>query len=172
MSTATAIQHADLSAIDRRPLQPTIGAEIHGVDIGKPLTSTQRNAIRAAKLKYKVVFFGDQQLDSESHAAFAREFGLLYTYPSATHDPKVTPIYNIAAGDNASVEKRRAAAIKAGDVGFMRQRRGDRLQAPAARRLVSPVSPARASGRSAIPMIMRGCWRRKPASRSTWRVSP
>ncbi|HJT41086.1 MAG TPA: TauD/TfdA family dioxygenase [Sphingobium sp.] len=117
MSTATAtpIHDADLSAIDVRPLQPTIGAEIHGVDIARPLTPAQRDAIRAAVLKYKVVFFRDQQLDNDSHAAFAREFGPLYTHPSTTHDPKVTPIHDIAARDNARFDKRQSGAIKAGD---------------------------------------------------------
>lgn len=117
MSTATAtpIHDADLSAIDVRPLQPTIGAEIHGVDIARPLTPAQRDAIRAAVLKYKVVFFRDQQLDNDSHAAFAREFGPLYTHPSTTHDPKVTAIHDIAARDNVRFDKRQSGAIKAGD---------------------------------------------------------
>ena len=117
MSTATAtpIHDADLSAIDVRPLQPTIGAEIHGVDIARPLTPAQRDAIRAAVLKYKVVFFRDQQLDNDSHAVFAREFGPLYTHPSTTHDPKVTAIHDIAARDNVRFDKRQSGAIKAGD---------------------------------------------------------
>ncbi|HKY81674.1 MAG TPA: TauD/TfdA family dioxygenase [Sphingobium sp.] len=117
MSTATAnpLHDNDLSAIDVRPLQPTIGAEIHGIDIATPLTPAQRDAIRAAVLKYKVLFFRDQQLDNDSHAAFAREFGPLYTHPSTTHDPKITPIHNIAARDNARYEKRQAGQIKAGD---------------------------------------------------------
>jgi alpha-ketoglutarate-dependent sulfate ester dioxygenase len=117
MSTATATpdHDSDLSAIDVRPLQPTIGAEIHGIDIAKPLTPAQRDAIRAAVLKYKVLFFRDQQLDNDSHAAFAREFGPLYTHPSTTHDPKITPIHNIAARDNARFEKRQAGTIKPGD---------------------------------------------------------
>jgi taurine dioxygenase len=117
MSTATAnpAKVNDFSAVDLRPLQPTIGAEIHGVDIGKPLDPVVRDAIRAAVLKYKVVFFRDQQLDNDSHAAFAREFGPLYTHPSTTHDPKITPIHNIAARDNARFDKRQGGEIKAGD---------------------------------------------------------
>lgn len=82
MSTAT-ISHdlSDIgSIIDVRPLQPTVGAEIHGVDISRPLTDAQRDAIKAAILAYKVVFFRDQTLDKQSHAAFARQFGPLYDY--------------------------------------------------------------------------------------------
>jgi len=60
-----------------RPLQPTIGAEISGVDLSRPLTDAERDQIKAAVLKYKVVFFRDQVLDQDQHAAFARQFGHL-----------------------------------------------------------------------------------------------
>lgn len=117
MSTAIAnsVTSDDLALFDLRPLQPTIGAEIHGIDISKPLAPGVRDAIRAAILKYKVVFFHDQQLDNDSHAAFAREFGPLYTHPSTTHDPKITPIHNIAARDSERFDKRQAGGLKAGD---------------------------------------------------------
>ena len=117
MSTVKAniITDADLGDLDFQPLQPTIGAEIHGIDIARPLAPEQRAAIRAAVLKYKVIFFRDQQLDNDSHAAFAREFGPLYTHPSTAHDPKITPIHNIAAHDNARFDKRQAAAIRPGE---------------------------------------------------------
>src|SRR4051812_12843223 len=61
-----------------RPIQPTIGAEIDGVDLSRPLTRDLRDAIRAAVLRHKVVFFRDQVLDNDQHAAFAAEFGPLY----------------------------------------------------------------------------------------------
>ncbi len=65
-----------------RPLQPTIGAEISGVDLSRPLSAAERDQIKAAILEYKVVFFRDQDLDQDQHAAFARQFGPLYTHPS------------------------------------------------------------------------------------------
>jgi len=115
MSTATA-EIITAAHLDIRPLQPTIGAEIHGLDIAKPISAEVRDAIRAAVLQYKVVFFRDQQLDNESHAAFARQFGPLYTHPSTTHDPKVTPIHTISALDNARFDKRQAKVkIKPGE---------------------------------------------------------
>ncbi|MFT3965029.1 MAG: TauD/TfdA family dioxygenase [Sphingobium sp.] len=88
---------ADAAGIEVRPLQPTIGAEIHGVDISKPLTPAQRDAIKAAVLDYKVIFFRDQTLDKQSHADFARQFGPLYDYPSATSDTNIIPIHKISA---------------------------------------------------------------------------
>jgi len=98
-----------------RPLQPTIGAEIDGVDLGKPLSSQQRDAIRAAVLRYKVIFFRDQPLTNEQHAAFASAFGPLYTHPSTTRDPRISPIHQIAAADAAKYEKRIHRDVKAGD---------------------------------------------------------
>ena len=104
--TARNVSSDSLARIDLRPLQPTIGAEIHGIDISKPLDQPTRDAVRAAVVKHKVVFFRDQQLDNESHAAFARQFGELYTHPSTTHDPKITPIHNISALDNPRFDTR------------------------------------------------------------------
>jgi alpha-ketoglutarate-dependent taurine dioxygenase len=99
MSTANAYSDslAATSPVEVRPLQPTIGAEIHGVDISRPLSTEQRDAIKAAVLEYKVVFFRDQTLDKASHAAFAAQFGPLYDYPSATSDTNIVPIHNISA---------------------------------------------------------------------------
>ncbi|MEJ0020765.1 MAG: TauD/TfdA family dioxygenase [Acetobacteraceae bacterium] len=64
-------------------MQPTIGAEIGGVDLRVPLPGAVRDAIRAAVLKHKVVFFRDQHLTQAQHEAFARQFGPLYTHPSS-----------------------------------------------------------------------------------------
>jgi alpha-ketoglutarate-dependent sulfate ester dioxygenase len=64
-----------------QPLQPTIGAEIEGVDLRYPLSEAMRDQIKAAILEYKVVFFRDQDIDRDQHAAFARQFGSLYAYP-------------------------------------------------------------------------------------------
>jgi alpha-ketoglutarate-dependent taurine dioxygenase len=99
MSTVFAphTQATDTAGLEIRPLQPTIGAEIYGVDISKPLTPGQRDAIKVTILQYKVVFFRDQTLDKESHAAFARHFGPLYDYPSATSDTNIVPIHKISA---------------------------------------------------------------------------
>ena len=97
MSTAFASSVADAAGIEIRPLQPTIGAEIHGVDLSKPLTVAQREAIKATILEYKVVFFRDQNLDRQGQADFARQFGPLYDYPSATSDSNIVPIHKISA---------------------------------------------------------------------------
>lgn len=117
MSTAAAelLDRSIGQEIGVRPLQPTIGAEIEGVDLRQPLTSAQRDAIKAAILKYKVVFFRDQPLDHEQHAAFARQFGPLYVHPSTKRDEKIAPIHQISAVEATKYEKRLHRDVGPGD---------------------------------------------------------
>lgn len=61
--------------LDVRPIAGRIGAEIHGVDLTRPLEAATVAAIRDALLQWKVVFFRDQFLDQEQHLAFAKAFG-------------------------------------------------------------------------------------------------
>src|SRR5437762_2434698 len=63
------------STINVAPLTLHIGAEIRGVDLTKPLPFDQLRDVRAAFLKWKVVFFRDQHLDHAQHVALARQFG-------------------------------------------------------------------------------------------------
>lgn len=83
MSAALQLSGPASAELEIRPLQPTIGAEISGVDLRAALVAPTRGAIRAAVLKHKVVFFRDQYLTQEQHEAFARQFGPLYTHPSS-----------------------------------------------------------------------------------------
>ena len=64
-------------SLDVRPLSPTIGAEIRGVDCAAELSDEEIAAIRAVWLERLVVFFPDQRLDDESQIAFAGRFGEL-----------------------------------------------------------------------------------------------
>ena len=63
------------TTIDVRPLSGHTGAEIHGVDLGEPLTAEVLAQIRATLLQWKVVFFRDQDLTPAQHIAFGRQFG-------------------------------------------------------------------------------------------------
>jgi alpha-ketoglutarate-dependent sulfate ester dioxygenase len=89
------------STITVRPLQPTIGAEIGGVDLARPLSTAARDEIKAAILRYKVVFFRDQDVDRDQHAAFARQFGPLYIHPSVNKPDadQLPAAHRIAAED-------------------------------------------------------------------------
>lgn len=60
--------------VDVRPMSVHIGAEIFGVDLAD-LRDDEVAAIRAALLRWKVVFFRDQRLDHAAHVRMARRFG-------------------------------------------------------------------------------------------------
>lgn len=62
------------------PLTGFIGAEIRNVDLSRPLAPDVVAQIRAAWLRWGVVFFRDQHLDNAQHLRFARYFG----QPTAT----------------------------------------------------------------------------------------
>jgi alpha-ketoglutarate-dependent taurine dioxygenase len=105
MTAAASAHVATGGPISVRALQPTIGAEIEGVDLSRPLSPEQRDAIRAAVLRHKVIFFRDQTLTNEQQAEFAANFGPLYTHPSSKRDDKVAPIHRIAAVDAANMRR-------------------------------------------------------------------
>jgi taurine dioxygenase len=76
------------TGIEVRKLTPTIGAEIHGVDLAAPLNEGQFAAIRQALLDNLVIFFRDQRMTIDQHKAFGARFGTLHIHPNA---PKAIP---------------------------------------------------------------------------------
>jgi len=90
------------------PLSPTIGAEIDGVDLSRPLAGEVLADLRRALLEWKVIFFRDQHLDRAAHAAFARHWGDLENHPFFGHvehtpdQPDDSPeVVRLAKGDAA-----------------------------------------------------------------------
>jgi taurine dioxygenase len=69
------------------PLTPTIGAEIAGIDLTHPLDGESKERVRALLLEWKVLFFRDQDITTEQHLDFARNFGALEVHPFAPHKP-------------------------------------------------------------------------------------
>ena len=64
-------------------LSPTIGGELLGVDLRKDLTSEVKDLIYEALLVYKVIFFRDQDLTTDQHIHFSKNFGDLEVHPFA-----------------------------------------------------------------------------------------
>ena len=62
-------------SIEVSPLTIHIGAEISGVDLMHPLPQQQIEDIRAALLKWRVIFFRDQAMTHAQHIDFAKQFG-------------------------------------------------------------------------------------------------
>src|SRR5215475_14114420 len=77
------------SSIKVEPLTCTMGAERANVNLGDASRDPALVAeIRALLLKYKVVFFRDQDITRAEHVAFARHFGDLEDHPVAGSDPE------------------------------------------------------------------------------------
>jgi alpha-ketoglutarate-dependent taurine dioxygenase len=64
-----------------RRLSATIGGEVEGVDLTRPIPHQVVDDLRRALHEYKVLFFRDQPLTAEQHVAFARRFGDLEIHP-------------------------------------------------------------------------------------------
>ena len=82
------------------PLTPAIGAEILGVDLGR-CTVELVEAVRAALLEHKVVFFRDQNITREQHIAFARHFGPLEIHPATPKDQPNPEVFKIIHGPDS-----------------------------------------------------------------------
>ena len=63
------------------PLTPIIGAEVHGIDLGEPLSDATCEALHAGWMRHHVLFFRDQPLDIEQLKAFGRRFGEPHHHP-------------------------------------------------------------------------------------------
>ena len=87
--------------LETRPLSPTIGAEIHGVDLREDMDDATISDIRAALLKHKVIFFRDQDISIEQHIAFARKFGSLEIHPATPKGQANREILRIAHGPDS-----------------------------------------------------------------------
>lgn len=62
---------------ETRPLTPTIGAEIRGLDLSKPLSDETVEEVRQVWLSHIIAVFPEQEVDDEQHIAFSRRFGEL-----------------------------------------------------------------------------------------------
>ena len=62
-------------AIETRPLRPTFGAEVVGIDLNEDLNHDTFAAIHQAFLDYQVLVFRRQNLSPGAHVAVARRFG-------------------------------------------------------------------------------------------------
>ena len=79
-------------------MTPAIGAEILNIDLGSANIRESIPSIRAALLKYGVIFFRDQELTQEQHIAFARHFGELEVHPATPKDQPNPEVLRIAHG--------------------------------------------------------------------------
>jgi taurine dioxygenase len=72
-------------SIEVRPVAGSLGAEVHGVDLARPLRNSTADELRRAFVEHLVLFFRDQNLSPDQHLAFSRLFGSLSRVPYVKH---------------------------------------------------------------------------------------
>lgn len=88
---------------DIKPFDAAHGAEVHGLDLSKPIDNETFERIERAYNKYAVLLFRDQKINEEQHLGFSRQFGKLevhvldqYLHPN---HPEILVVSNIKEGD-------------------------------------------------------------------------
>ncbi|BCN47786.1 putative taurine dioxygenase [Prescottella equi] len=80
---------ATVANLDARPLTCSIGAEVHGVDLGEVSRDDALFAeLKSRLLEHKVLFFRDQDMSRAEHVALAQRFGALEDHPVVGSDPE------------------------------------------------------------------------------------
>ena len=59
-----------------RPLSPALGAEVRGVDMGKPVDPATFAELHEAWMQHLVIVLPQQHVSDEQHVAFTRSFGV------------------------------------------------------------------------------------------------
>jgi taurine dioxygenase len=89
--------------IEVRKASPSIGAEIHGLDLSRPLSEEQFRDVHAALMDNLVIFFRDQKLRPESQKEFGSRFGKLHIHPAApTVFPEHPEVFVIKADETST----------------------------------------------------------------------
>lgn len=89
------------STLVATPLTGHIGAEISNIDLSRPLSDTDFEAVQAALARYEVLVFRDQDISLDAQIAFSSRFGPLSTHPFATNLPDKPEVIEFDnSGDN------------------------------------------------------------------------
>ena len=78
-----------------RPFPGSVGAEIVGLDLSRPVNDQDFARIHRAHLDHHVVVFRDQRITPEQQIAFSRRFGVLQMYRGACIAGKPAPTPNL-----------------------------------------------------------------------------
>ncbi|MDR2688811.1 MAG: TauD/TfdA family dioxygenase [Azoarcus sp.] len=77
MSTSAAVLAVPSQSFEIRPLAAPLGAEVLGIDVGRPLSSAEFDRIHQAFLQHGLLIFRDQHLTPAQQIAFSRLWGEL-----------------------------------------------------------------------------------------------
>jgi taurine dioxygenase len=73
-------------ALKLRPLSYALGAEVCGVDVGKPMSEAEFGEIYRAFLDYGILLLRGQRITREQHIEFSRRFGELDRHDALPRD--------------------------------------------------------------------------------------
>ena len=107
MSATPAVALKDSSKAPRRragaaehvtvtPLGKALGAEVGGLDLARPMTPAELDAVRGAIRTHHLVCFRDQHLDSGEQVAFSKQLGPLEVFPEQDKTKGENTVYNVA----------------------------------------------------------------------------
>ncbi|MCX5660895.1 MAG: TauD/TfdA family dioxygenase [Planctomycetota bacterium] len=84
------------------PVNPTIGADITGIDLSQPITPEQAAEIRRALLEHQVLFFrGQNRIEPARHLELGRHFGKIHMHPTIRHLQDFPGILVVHADENS-----------------------------------------------------------------------
>ena len=107
MSATPAVALKDSSKAPRRragaaehvtvtPLGKALGAEVGGLDLARPMTPAELDAVHEAIRTHHLVCFRDQHLDSGEQVAFSKQLGPLEVFPEQDKTKGENTVYNVA----------------------------------------------------------------------------
>ena len=68
-------------SFDIEPIGANLGAEIHGLDLTRPVDRATVKALEEALVTFKVIYARNQHITTAQHLAFGRQFGDLEIHP-------------------------------------------------------------------------------------------
>ena len=68
-------------SFDIEPIGANLGAEIHGLDLTRPVDRATVKALEEALVTFKVIYVRNQHITTAQHLAFGRQFGDLEVHP-------------------------------------------------------------------------------------------
>ena len=95
----------DAPAFTLEPLSPVLGVAVIGIDARRPLNEIARRAVYGAFVRYHVLCFRDQHLDTGQQIAFTAQFGALERHMArnrGTGDPLVNVVSNLGSDGKPS----------------------------------------------------------------------
>jgi taurine dioxygenase len=93
----------EYTIIKVQKLTPTIGAEIHGIDLAETLTDQQFQEIHDALMENLVIFFRDQSISIDQHKNFGRRFGEPIVHPAASSSISGHPEIRVVKSDENTI---------------------------------------------------------------------